>query len=461
MEAIQTKIGFIRAAEALKKGYAVGLNTANPPDIYWQLPSSLRAIGIVSQSAGIGQSVTIVYDGITEAYIDESVTSLTAGETLVAQSDGSFIKGLGNATALESSETGGKLISVMLERRDLAIDTKVDKAAGFGLSENSFTDALLIKLNQIEDEATIDQTGPEIRILLEGTDDTNIFDDDAQSKLAALTDHYKGTHPSISALQIAHPTAEAGDYADVDGGVGVSNKRYAWDVDDVGWVEQLGESDILTDSQIASQYHNNPDTERFQSAEKVKLGTISSGANVNVQGDFSESSTSSDSHILNKPRSGFVDSSVLSRPSQTTGGLINQQANVFEDYLIMVFQPNRSGAHNITSNFGWSINDNGQDFRAEIEIDGNGAFNDIVTLVRKEGKESGGNNGQFNTISGGSITGSDAVGTDQVQRASFDKTYNLLSTETYTVALRFTGSQNGVEAAIHEGSLRWKEEISE
>jgi hypothetical protein len=49
-------------------------------------------------------------------------------------------------------------------------------------------------------------------------------------------DYYKGLYASLAALQAAYPSASAGDYADVDLGVGESVQRYLWDNDDDDWV---------------------------------------------------------------------------------------------------------------------------------------------------------------------------------------------------------------------------------
>ena len=73
-----------------------------------------------------------------------------------------------------------------------AIAGKVDKAAGMGLSQNSFTNEQRDKLNGLEGS------------------------------------HWRGTFLSVSALQAALPTANAGDYADVDTGVGSDVQRYIW-----------------------------------------------------------------------------------------------------------------------------------------------------------------------------------------------------------------------------------------
>ena len=50
---------------------------------------------------------------------------------------------------------------------------------------------------------------------------------------------------------------------------------YKYVINDSQWVLQLGESSALTDSQIKTQYENNPDTNAFTDAEKTKLSNQS------------------------------------------------------------------------------------------------------------------------------------------------------------------------------------------
>ena len=61
-----------------------------------------------------------------------------------------------------------------------------------------------------------------------------------KAKLAGLeSSHFKGMYVSLAALEIAHPTGSAGDYADVDSGAGSAVRRYIWDVSDSQWQQVL------------------------------------------------------------------------------------------------------------------------------------------------------------------------------------------------------------------------------
>jgi hypothetical protein len=52
---------------------------------------------------------------------------------------------------------------------------------------------------------------------------------------ADYNDRFKGLYASLFDLQAAHPTASAGDYAQVDLGIGTDVIVYAWDVNDAKW----------------------------------------------------------------------------------------------------------------------------------------------------------------------------------------------------------------------------------
>ena len=85
---------------------------------------------------------------------------------------------------------------------------------------------------------------------------------------------FKGTHLSLGALQAAHPTANPGDYADVDAGVGQDITRYIWDDDDEDWKPAVGNIAGETAASIKTKYESNADTNAFTDAEKSLLGAL-------------------------------------------------------------------------------------------------------------------------------------------------------------------------------------------
>lgn len=148
--------------------------------------------------------------------------------------------GLGN---VDNTSDADKPVSAA---QQAALDGKVDKAAGMGLSSNDFTDPLRDKL-----------------IGLEGT-------------------HWRGTFVSLAALQAGVTDPAAGDYADVDV-VGDDVVRYIWDATDSVWVVQSGAVAPITASQVKQLYESNPDTNAFTDAEKSKLGDVQPWATAPTQ----------------------------------------------------------------------------------------------------------------------------------------------------------------------------------
>ena len=188
-----------------------------------------------------------------------------------------------------------------------ALDGKVDKVSGKGLSDENFSLPEKNKLSNIEANATANaadsfllnrenHTGFQPISTVSGLQtsldekvdkvagkglSTNDFTDPLYDKLVGLEgSRWKGVFPSLSQLEAGVPDPEAGDYADVDT-VGADVERYIWDSTDEMWVVQSGAVAPLTPSQIKQMYESNPDTNAFKDSEKDKLAGIESGAQVN------------------------------------------------------------------------------------------------------------------------------------------------------------------------------------
>lgn len=77
--------------------------------------------------------------------------------------------------------------------------------------------------------------------------------------VSAYNEHYKGTHTSLSQLQTAHLTANAGNYALVDAGLGEDAHIYLWDMQE-GWVQggstSLLNTDALAEGSINLYFRN-------------------------------------------------------------------------------------------------------------------------------------------------------------------------------------------------------------
>jgi len=117
-------------------------------------------------------------------------------------------------------------------------------------STNDYTGAEKTKLSGIETSATADQTNAEIKTAYEANADTNEFSDAEQTKLS-------GIETSATADQTA--------------------------------------------AEIKTAYEANADTNEFSDAEQTKLSGIAASAEVNVQPDWNQATTSVDDYIKNKP----------------------------------------------------------------------------------------------------------------------------------------------------------------
>lgn len=91
-----------------------------------------------------------------------------------------------------------------------------------------------------------DQT--DLQAALDTLTDTDIDLQDALNlklNIADYNDRFLGLFSSVFGLVAAHPTASAGDYAQVDFGIGMDVIVYAWDVSDAQW-SAVGSSSIAS-----------------------------------------------------------------------------------------------------------------------------------------------------------------------------------------------------------------------
>jgi len=148
--------------------------------------------------------------------------------------------GLGN---VDNTSDEDKPISTDTQN---ALDNKVNKVAGKGLSDENFTSSEKSKLEGLE------------------------------------SSKFKGEYTSLSSLENSVSNPGTGDYANVDGGENQRVVRYIYDNNNSRWVEQIGESTQLTGSQIKSLYEDQPDTNAFTDKDESKLDSIEAGAEVNT-----------------------------------------------------------------------------------------------------------------------------------------------------------------------------------
>lgn len=94
---------------------------------------------------------------------------------------------------------------------------------------------------EAEADALLDgkvDTGATLTALADGGGFVRMTDAE-RTKLAALSDNYRGAHASLAALQTAHPTGAAGEWAVLTHGAGSDATFAVWDSDEAspGWID--------------------------------------------------------------------------------------------------------------------------------------------------------------------------------------------------------------------------------
>lgn len=210
-----------------------------------------------------------------------------------------------------------------------ALEAKVDKVQGKGLSTEDFTIANRQQLDNLPAQlAGIGTQFSDVNIALGTKVDkvagkslsTNDFTDELKLKLAGLeSSHFKGLFASLAALQAAIPVAVAGDYADVDLGAGQEVSRYLWDVTDSSWVQQAAPAPQLTAAQVKTLYESNPDTNAFTDSQELKLQGIEAGAQKNVPTNLDKDTTATQITVT----SSTGQSVILPAATQASAGLLS------------------------------------------------------------------------------------------------------------------------------------------
>lgn len=137
---------------------------------------------------------------------------------------------------------------------------------------NAFTDALLTKLNGIEDGARAAMSDEDVKAAYERNLNTNEFTDAEKAKLAGLSaSRFLGTYVSLTALRAAHPSPPSGSFAYVDSGTNADIMSYIWDATDLKYVPQASGNTQETPESVKAKYEANADTNAFTDAEKLKL----------------------------------------------------------------------------------------------------------------------------------------------------------------------------------------------
>ena len=141
----------------------------------------------------------------------------------------------------------------------------------------------------------------------------------------------------------------------------------------------------------------------------------------------------------------------ITRPSQTTVGLINQQSNVYEEYLSLTYSPTITDNYRLSLSFSWSANNN--QFNALFRVSITDGNTTEFFILRTEPKDVAGTGIVLDVLQNDVIIGQANTGTDVRLFESSFSDYTLNSGSTYTVTLEWGNEDANSETAIFGGFL--------
>lgn len=215
----------------------------------------------VVQVEGSSQEAVISQDAVTRELelVRTTKVEKMAGYSLVSDEEQDRLAGVEDGATKNSSDadlrargshTGEQPTSTItgldaeINAINSSLQTKVDKVVGKELSDNNFSTQEKDKLASLE------------------------------------SSRFKGVFTSLESLTSGVVSPSAGDYAQVDKGVGQEAVVYIYDATDANWFEQKSAT-TLTSSQVKQLYESNANTEALTTALKVKLESVDTGATLN------------------------------------------------------------------------------------------------------------------------------------------------------------------------------------
>lgn len=106
---------------------------------------------------------------------------------------------------------------------------------------------------------------------LDALADTGFITDAERSKLAGLSDMFRGTFPDLASIPLTGNIE--GMTANIDSGTGNDVRIAYWDNDDSVWIDG-GAAASETAASVKTKYESNPDTNAFTDADHAKLDGI-------------------------------------------------------------------------------------------------------------------------------------------------------------------------------------------
>jgi hypothetical protein len=159
--------------------------------------------------------------------------------------------------------------ATILKDADIGVNVQAYNSFLTGVNA-TFTNTLLSKLNSVEDGATADQTGAEIKALYENEANTNAFTDDEKTKLSNIEE---GATADMTSAEI-----KAAYEANVDTNAFTDSEKSK-----LSGIESGATAD-QTGAEIKALYEAELNTNAFTDAEKSKLAGIESEATADQTG---------------------------------------------------------------------------------------------------------------------------------------------------------------------------------
>ena len=184
---------------------------------------------------------------------------------------------------------------------DTALDDKVDKETGKGLSSNDYTDAEKTKLAGL-DNYTLPQANDTdlggIKAKAKTTETGEVAIDTATGKLYAPV--AEPVSPETLTIQKNGTTIDTYDGSAAKT-VNITTPTTVSELTDATDYAKVTDVNISLATKVDKETGKGLSTNDFTDADKTKLDGIEDGAEVNVQSDWTETDTGADSYILNKP----------------------------------------------------------------------------------------------------------------------------------------------------------------
>ena len=274
------------------------------------------SITINGTAISLGGTVTTPNTQLTDAQVRSKI-SVTGG--------GSYNSSTGVITIPAGFTLAqGNVTNASVSGQTLTLTRQSTTDVTFTPTANDFTNTLKTKLDNIESNATADQTAAEIRTLVEAATDSNVFTDDDHTKLNNIEANATADQTASEIKSLYEGNSDTNAFTDADH-TKLDN------------IEANATAD-QSDSEIKTAYENNSDTNAFTDAllsklngieasatadqsnaeiraaveaatdsnvftdnDHTKLDGIAAGAEVNVQANWNETTTTSDAFIQNKP----------------------------------------------------------------------------------------------------------------------------------------------------------------